>query len=352
MDFESVYKNKPYLFEIGKDDVGGGDEIVEHLMSQTLIGKPDSIKFLCSNYEYDSYLVTKDGIGYCVKYSFDAANISLKNESKILHQNHPACPRPIVYEKIKFGDEIHYSICSFEFADNVKDFGFASLLENWESFFDVYNRSQKAFCEMYFSDYLNDFYQKTNILSFPDDALESIKKYYNFDILQELIKSVVSEINVLSKPSLVKRKELCHGKLQPSNILFRRNMFKLIDFTQSYHGNEYLDLSRLAIFLGLNSVQEKEMLTASLKSKNQTFTKELWEEYRSCYDVMIRMIFVELIVSYLKEVYIFSSFRPIKILSIIEVFSKNNKAFFRLPVINQHYEFIYKMMLEPIIGKE
>ena len=129
-------------------------------------------------------------------------------------------------------------------------------------------------------------------------------------------------------------------------------MFKLIDFTESHHGNQYLDLSRLSIFLGLNSAQEKEMLTSLLKSKGQMLTKESWEEYRSCYDIMIRMVFVELIVSYLKEVYIFSSFRPIKILSIIETFSKNNKAFFRLPIINEHYEFIYRMMLEPIIGKE
>lgn len=352
MHLESIYKNKPYLFEIGKDDIGGGNEIVEHLMSQTLIGKPDLIKFLCSNYEYDAYLAVKNGVGYCVKYSFDVENVCLKNESKILNQNFPISPRPIICEKIKFGDDIHYSICSFEFADSIKDFGLASLLENWISFFNVYGQIQKSSCDSSFFDYLNEFYEKINFTSFPDDALKSIKKHYDFETLQDLIKSVIGEINSLSKSSLVKRPELCHGKLQPSNILFRDGMFKLIDFTESYHGNPYLDLSRLAVFLGLNSAQEKEMLSAFLQSKDQIFTKESWEEYRSCYDVMIRLIFVELIITYLKEVFVFSSFRPIKILSIVEVFSKNNKAFFRLPVINKHYEFVYKMMLEPIIGKE
>jgi len=352
MNLESIYKSRPFLFEAQQDDVGGGEEIVAHLIQNSEIKEFDSIEFLSSNYEYDSYLVIKDNIGYCVKYSFDPNNTSLKNEAQALQQLSLAHPKMFDCQKIKFGDVLHYSITSFEFAENVKDFGLASLIENWDAFFGSYARVKDKNAGSSFFEYLNSFYATTELNNFPEDALAAVKDYYDFDALKDLLASVKYEINHLSKPSLVKKDEFCHGRLQPSNILTRNGMFKMIDFVDCYAGNHFLDLARLSIYLGLDANKEKEMLSSFLKLRSESLTKENWQEYRSCYDIMIRLVFIELIVSYLKEVYIYSSFRPAKILSIIEVFSKNNTSFFRLPVIGKYHEFVYNMMLEPLIGKE
>lgn len=352
MQIESVYKSRPFLFETQKDDVGGGEEIVSYLIETAGIKEYDYIQFLCSNYEYDSYVVVANNVGYCVKYSFDENNVSLKKEFDILKNCYPISAKAFVCEKIKFGDWMHYSIISFEFADNVKDYGLASLINNWSSFFNIYEKIESKSCHYIFTDYLNDFYQNCDWKNFPEDSREAIQDYYSLDTLDEIFQTIKKEINYLCKPSLIKQDSLCHGSLQPSNILFREGQFKLIDFNKSYLANRYLDLSRLAIFLGLTSFEEKNMLLEYLSSQKKEFNQQEWEEYRSCYDIMIRIVFIELISTYLKEVYVFSSFRPAKILNVIDVFVKNNKAFFRLPIINKHYEFIYKIMLESIIGQK
>lgn len=350
MNFESIYKSRPFLFEGQKDDVGGGEEIIEHIIQNSEIKSADSIKFLCSNYDYDAYLVVKNKIGYCIKYSLDPNNTCLKNEAEALKNHSLIHPKLFACDKIRFGDVINYSIISFEFAENVKDFGLASLIENWDSFFHIYSHLSEKNAQLSFFEYLNSFYASSDVNNFPEDALVAIKDYYDFAVLEDLLKSVRIEINQLCKPPLIKKQQFCHGRLQPSNILTRNGEFKIIDFTDCHAGNQYLDLARLSIYLGLDSNKEKEMLSSFLKP--QELTKENWQEYRSCYDIAIRLAFIELVTTFLKEVYIFSSFRPAKILSIIEIFSKNNAAFFRLPVISKHYQFVYEMMLEPLIGKE
>ena len=352
MHLESIHKNRPYLLEISRDEIGGGEEIISHLLKNTEIQSYDSIDFLCSNYEYDAYKIIKNGLTYCIKYSFDSENTSLKNEIEILKLLHPISPRPFKHEKIKFGEMIHYSICSFEIAENIKYSGYANLFANWPRFFQRFSKIQSAECSTSFFDYLNLFFASNSFNSFPEDSIAAIKEYYDFSIFENILDSLKKEIMILCDPILIKNGELCHGKLQPSNILYRNGDFKMIDFTDSYMGNAYLDLSRLSIYLALDSNQEKQMLAEFLKFKNKSLNEQEWQQYRSCYDISIRMIFIELLVNYLKEVYIFSSFRPEKILNAVDIFSKNNKVFFRINPINQHKDFVYKVILEPLIGKE
>ena len=75
-------------------------------------------------------------------------------------------------------------------------------------------------------------------------------------------------------------------------------------------------------------------------------------EYRQCFDLVLRKIFLEILFNFLKEVYIFESERPFKLLDIIDTFSQNQSKFMKIAAISKNFEFIYNLFLQPLIGTE
>ena len=351
MDLASAYKNKSYLFEKNQNEIEDGEKIVAEILKNTPIKDCDSVEFLSSNFEYDSYKVVKDRLGYCVKYSFDSSSNILQHENSILQHTHPYTPSAIDAGSIKFGDLFHYSVSSFEFAENARDFGLASLLTNWSSFFRVFSSIENVQCKRSFANYLRDLEQRVDLNNLPSDALAAIKDQYDFDRLNLICSSIMQQVYFLCSIIKPSKPQLCHGKLQPSNILHRSGMFKMIDFTDSFMGNRYFDLARLSIYLGLDAPSEKKMLSEFFASRNEQLNASLWEEYRECYDVMIRIVFLEIVSNFLKEVYVLSSQRPRKIWECIELFSKNSTPFYRLiPIVQENYQFVSSVVVSPMIG--
>jgi hypothetical protein len=350
MNFDTLYKNRPYLFEIEKDVFEDNNEILIKICKDANLEEPSQTAFVASNYDYDAYRVVCDGRWYYIKYSFDANNTSLKHEHEVVKNlKNFRTAAPIKYNKIKFGDPIHYSISSFEFAENVKNSGLCSLFEHKEQFLVDFGSLQNGFLpEMCFDEYLEKFLKSNDLNSFPDEAIESIKSHSSFDKINQIIEDLKKEILFYSKIQHLRKEEFCHGDLKPSNILFRGKSFDFIDFDNSFKGNRYFDLASLVINIGVNQDTERQIF--NFHSKNLPLN--CWSEYKACYEVAIRKTFLEMLISYLKEVYIFSSFRPIKILEMATKFSNNNQRFSNIPSVLKSYEFIYKTMFEPIIGQD
>lgn len=345
-------KTSPYLFERQNEDVYGGEEIVQYILEKYKIDNISEIKFLASNYDYDCYLAISDGVGYCVKYSFDLENTCLREEAFVCQFIHPFCPQFFFCDKISYGQDLVFSISSYEFAENIRDFGLSALIQNWSSFFQSYEQIKSAQCKTHFAEYIDHVTKNYALSSMPEDAQLAIQDQYQTDLLNTIQREISKEIRALIRYCDLSKNETCHGKLQPSNILFRQGYFKFIDFTQSFSGNRYLDLARLSIFLGLDMQKEKAMLNAFHKDLSNINFLSIWSEYRACYDIMIRVVFLELLFDYMKEVYIMSSSRPLKILQIIDLFSKNREQFIKLmPVLKNNQEFVESIFLEPITGK-
>ncbi len=349
MNFDTLYKNRPYLFEIEKDIFEDNNEVLNKILQDAGFGFPEKTQFISSNYEYDLYRVLVNNKIMCVKYSFDPENSSLKHEYETLKKlNSPKTPKALKYNKIKFGDLIHYSILSMYSGETVNNFGLACLSENRDQFLSDFSSLQKnMFPDRDFDEYLYKILSSNNLNSFSEESIEGIEENSNLKVVKEIIKELSQEILSLSSLSLFREEHFCHGNLKPSNILFRGNEFNFLDFGSAFCGNSLLDLASLSINVGLNKKMDKQLFDLFVGDN-----KEKWPQYRSCCEMMYRKIFLESFVSYLKEVYMFSSFRPKKILEIADLFSKNSQQFGAIPCVSKNYEFIYKTMLEPIIGRD
>lgn len=353
MNFESIYKNRPYLFEIKKDSFEGNEEIIEEIFKKENLSFSNAVvSFVSSNYNYDIYKVVQDKNFYCVKYSFDANNQNIQNEFNTLKNlSNRVSAVAIACGKLFFGDAIHYSIVSFENAESIRSLGVSTIMENIRIFLTDFQALQNEKIETNsFNTYLTAFLETIKINSFPEESIEAISLHSDVLVIKETIASIESELMYLCDPKIVKKSTLCHGNLKPSNILFKNNEFKFIDFNDSYHGNQLLDLASLIIHTGLNEHSSKQLIENFLCAQGSEYSEQAHSEYRVCYQIMIRKIFLETLTSYLKEVYVFSSSRPMKILDCIDLFSKNAHNFFKISAVAKHKEFIYKSMMEPIVG--
>jgi thiamine kinase-like enzyme len=353
MNFESIYKNRPYLFEIKKDSFEGNEEIIEEILKKENIPFSDiEISFVSSNYNYDVYRITDKNNSYCIKYSFDTNNQSLKREFDVIKSlPNEISAIAVAYGKLFFGDIIHYSITSFENAEDIRSLGVSTIMSNLRDFLKDFQALQKCSAEVdSFNSYLATFLDTVKIKSFPEESIEAISAHTNLSIIQDSIKEIENEILYLCDPKILRRSTLCHGNLKPSNILYRNGAFKFVDFNDSYFGNQLLDLASLVIYSGLSNDNGKELIENFLCTQCKEYSEQALLEYRVCYQIMVRKVFLEILITYLKEVYVFSSSRPMKILDCIDLFSKNADDFFRIPAVVKHKEFIYKTIMEPVVG--
>jgi hypothetical protein len=199
---------------------------------------------------------------------------------------------------------------------------------------------------------MNKFLKNHSISFFDKDTIETISKNSNLEQIKEIIDSLHSEILLLFQSEIFNKKEFCHGNLKQSNILYCFDHFKFINLYDGFSGNLYFDFASLVINCGFNKNVEKKLFDSFLKSKNAKSIAEEWVEYRKCFDLASRKIFLEILFDFLKEIYLFGSKRPAKLFEVIEIFSQNQKVFFQIPSINKNFEFIYNLFLQPLIGSE
>lgn len=351
MEFSTIKNKQPYLFEVSQDSAGEDFSFVEAILEACNLDKPSRVEFVACNYDYDVFKALINRRWYCIKFSFDTTNYKLKNEFECLkNSNAQFCPKAIRHDKIKFGDEVEYLVLSFEDFENLDDYGFGLLAANKDVFLRNYFESQKQTSpQRSFHEYINSFLRSISLDALGDDAVNSISDHSDIEKIKSTMQSIESELLALCTPEIIKKQDHCHGSLKPSNIL---SNFNLIDFNEGYIGNDFMDLCCLMIHIGADLQTQKEWFNLFVMNKESSDVESLWKEYQHCYQIVLRKTFLEILSLYLREVYLFSSERPIKILRIINLFIKNQKTFFSIPSINKHYEFIYKSILEPVIDKE
>jgi tRNA A-37 threonylcarbamoyl transferase component Bud32 len=353
MNYDSLIKNQTYLFQSEKNPFLENDEFIFKIFEDANLNKPSKITFNTSTINYDILNISSDKKNYILKFSLDEFDFNLKNEFNLIKKfNCNNTLRPVYYNKFKFGDYINYSIYLDENYESVKDFGLGIINDNIDEFIASYFNLQNSIKpKIKHKENIINFIKNHSISFFDKEVLEAISNNSNLNKIEEIINSLHSEIFLLFQSDIFDREEFCHGDLNQSNILYCFDHFKFINLCDSFMGNSYCDLANLVINSNLNKNIEKKLFNSFLKEKNIESTTEQWIEYRKCFDLVLRKIFLEILFNFLKEIYLFESHRPAKLLEIIEIFSQNQNNFLKIPIINNNFEFIYNLLLEPLIGK-
>lgn len=354
MDYNSIIKNQTYLFEAEKDLFSENNQIIYKICENASLPKPSYIEFITSTIEYDLYKVRCDTSNYVIKYSLDEFDSSLEYEFNIINNiNETITYKPIYYNKFHFGDFIHYSIYLDKKFESIKDFGIGIIYEKKELFMENYYSLQKSSKpKIKHKENIENFINQHSINFFDDDVIESIKQNLDIEKLKILIESIHSEMFLLFSLNIFNKNEFCHGNLNANNIFYCYEGFKFFNLSNAFSGNAYCDLASLVINLSLNKNIEKTIFNFLIKKAKKESVVDEWVEYRKCFDFISRKIFLELLFSYLKEVYLFESKRPIKLFEIIEIFSQNKIYFSKIQAVSNNFEFINNLLLQPLIGKD
>lgn len=354
MNYNSLIKDQAYLFESEKDLFSENNEFIFKIFEHANLKKPTKISFSTSNIDYDTFNISCDNENYILKFSLDEFNSCLKDEFNIIKKlNIRNTLNPVAYNKFVFGDSIHYSIYSSQNNESIKNFGISSMTTNIDTFIDSYFNLQKSIKpKNKHKETMISFINNHSISFFDQDIIEAISNNCDLNKIKEIIDTLHSEIFKIFQSDIFNKDEFCHGDLNQSNILYCFNHFKFINLCNSFEGNLYYDLANLVINCNLNNNLEKKLFDSVLKNKKSNLVAEEWMEYRQCFDLVLRKIFLEILFNFLKEVYIFESERPFKLLDVIDTFSQNQNKFMKIVVINKNFEFIYNLFLQPLIGVE
>lgn len=354
MNYNALIKNQTYLFESEKDEFIDNNDIIYKICEDAKLEKPSKIQFITSEINFDLYKISINDLNLIIKFSLNEFDSSLKKEYNIIENiNKSITYEPVFYNSFKFGDIIHYSIYLDKNFECIKDFGIGILSEKKDLFVENYFLLQNSINpETDYKENILQFINEHSMSFFDKDIIESIQESLDIEKLKEIIDSIHSEIFLLFNSEVFNKKEFCHGDLNYNNIFYCYKTFKFFNLSNAFSGNMYCDLANLVITSSLSKELEKKIFNLFVKHKNTQSIANEWIEYRKCYDLISRKIFLELLFSFLKEIYLFSSKRPIKLLQIIEIFSHNENNFLKIPTINRNYEFIYNALLQPLIGRE
>lgn len=349
MNLKSVVKNTAFLFE-RVENKSEDFEIIDEIIRFCNLGESSKIEFIASNYNYDVYKAIINNDTYCIKYSLDTEFKGFEKEHNILSSSKLAMqPEAFFCGTLKFGDEISYLVTSFENAETIYEGGRALIIENTEEFIRCYfSLHDNQLPQISLKDYLLNIFEEYSTSSLSDDIIELFEKENLLNKINLIFNGLKNEIQNHYTIGIVDKKEFCHANLNSQNILFRENSFKFVNFTKSFYGNSFFDLALIVIEFNLNKKLEKDFFLEFIKNKNLEYSSIIWNEYKNCFNILIRIKMLELLFNFIQETYTFDCDRPSKILNIVNLFALNSEFFTEIPIVVEHYDFIYNLIFESL----
>lgn len=353
MSLSNLFENKAYVtnpkLNVEQHEI---DLVNNILLSLKTPIQVSDLKLISVNDEYDTYKFTYDGFFYCLKISLDGESQALKQEAHCLENiNETIRPLFFDYGKLKIGDNVCYLITSYENAESIFNLGRSYFIENFDNFCEAYSLMQESNKLPYlFKDYLKNVFESANIEEyFLEDSISSIKNYTDFDKIKEFLFNMRNEILTSYDESLMKSDYICHGNLNYNSIISRNGLFKFINYDRSMMCHCFFDFSQLIIELGIDEKLELLLLRRFCKSLDIDYESNLGL-YKKYYEIAIRQKSIEIVVDYLKEVYLYASLRKEKIIKICDRFSQSYNRFIKISYFNEHKEFLIKTLTEPIFN--
>jgi hypothetical protein len=356
MHISNLFENKAYAIPILNQCDDEQKQIVNLILSsfEPRLNTND-IELISYNENYDSYKFIYNEESFCIKISLDANCPELIHEANALKTiNNLIKPLYVHDGTIKIGDELRYLVTSYENALSIFSSGISELIGNFDNFCESYKFLQESTLTNYtYKDHLDKIFKQTDLNNiFTDNALLSLKTYSKYEIIEDILKNIKSEILNSYSDFMSKKTHICHGNLNLNNILTRDRLFKFINFDNVYYSHCFMDLAELIIELGINQSLEIKLIEQFCQNLDIEYTPENINLYKKCYKIILNQKALIIIIEYLKETYLYSCHRRDRIIKICDKFSKYYDRFLQIKIFHEHRDFIMKTLTEPVLNQK
>jgi hypothetical protein len=355
MDLSNLFKNKAYVIpsHIAAED--SEIELVRILLGS--LDKPilaEKIELISETENYDVYRYESQGYSYCIKISLDPNCKEINHECKYLKKINPSVRPEYVKDGVaKVGDQLRYIITSYENAENLNDLGRSYFLDNFDSFCDSYRLMQQSEkINTSYKVHLSEYFEMSQIENLMEDSIQSIKDYTNFPLINKIMGDMKNELMIRYDEAFSNQQFICHGNFNAENIISKNGLFKFINFCNCYSSHCFLDLNEIIIELGLPENIEFDLLETFCRKLNIELTRDALKFYKKCQQIVLIKKGIQLIMSYLKEVYVFNSRRIDEIVKISDKFSQSYDKYMSISHFKNNEDFILKTITEPILSQK
>ena len=351
MKLSSLFQGKVYAFpqtQNQQQDLAFASKVIEKVEPKLEIINISVDKI---NDNYDTFsIIDKNQEKYKLKISLDDSDGILKKEASVIkNTKSKTVPKFKSHGQIKIGENVSYLLTIVPHCESVRDHGRSCLMENTDLFFRNYFDFQctKSVRPTYKTS-LDKFFNNLDPQNYlPKDSLRAFESYTDYALCREFMKELKEETHELTKKIHLPYNFKCHGNLSLDNIFFDQKMFYFDGFESVYMGHPFIDLIDLFLEIGLNEEDQYQILSQFCA------VGELPEErgyFKSLYEIQLRKKMGDLISNYIKEIYIYDSYRYDNILNIADVFSHCYERFCKVEIFNKNRDFIMKTICEPIFG--
>ena len=352
MHISSLFTDKAYSFQdLGdhKEDNNFASIVLKKLRPNL---KFSDVQMQGVHDDYDLFSLFDDKKQkYNLKISLDDSEGILKKESTALKNTKCSnIPVFIDYAKVKVGEEVTCLLTKVEDGENIRDFGRSVIFRDIDKFISCYCnvfKDSKPVRRSYNSVLALSLENMCFNKFLPDDSLNAFKNYTDYELCLEFLTELKKELIDHKKQVKEHLHDKCHGNLCLEAISYNYNIFYFDLLHNVSMGNKYVDLIDIMLGLGLKKEDDNRFLNLFCDKLQVPHNNEIYEKF---YQLQIRKKLAELIISYIKEVYLYDSYRYQKIFFIADTFSQCYKRFCSIDIFKKNREFIMKTICEPIFG--
>ena len=351
MKLSSLFKHKAYAF-------GQPSDAEQDCLFAESVLKKARPKFKIKNItlssvrdDYDIFhIINEKDVFFKLKVSLSDPNNILKKEVTALRSlGSSEIPKYICKGRVKVGEEVDYLLTQAVQSESVRSIGRSVLAENIERFFNnyfsfvntkpvraKYGQNLELFCE-----HLDPEAQ------LPEESIESLKGYTDYNLCRDFFLILQSEIKNYHIQLNEIFKHKCHGGLDLDSIFYNNHFFYLDSLSQVCMGHPYVDFADLILDSGFLKENDIPLFNEFCSIGGIENNRDL---YFTVVELQIRKKLGNLLLGYIKEVYLYDSYRYDKIIEIADIFSHLYERFCVIPAFKENRDFIMKTICEPIFG--
>jgi hypothetical protein len=351
MKLSSLFRHKAYAFNQPSDteqDCLFAREVLKKIRPKFKINQL-SLSSVCDDYDI-FHIVNEKDIFYKLKISLsDPHNVLRKEVTALRSLGSSNIPKYVCNGSTKVGEDIDYLLTQAVQSENIRSAGRSILAENIEQFFvNYFSFVNTKPVRAKYVDNLEDFCTSLNPEhQLPVESLASLKGYTNYKLCQDFFITLQGEI----KEYEVKLKDIfkhkCHANLSLDAIFYNNYFFYLDMLDQVCMGHPYVDFCDLVLDSGFLKENDIPLFDEFCSVGGIENNRDL---YFCVFELQIRKKLGQLLLDYIKEVYLYDSYRYDKIIEIADVFSHLYERFCIIPIFKENRDFIMKTICEPIFG--